>query len=204
MTIGPRTPFLIATMILLPVAGSTPAHAQEEPEHDAGMHEMHMTRLGSVVTDLANDLTQVRDKLVSLAQAIPEGTYDWRPAEGVRSVSEVFRHVASDNYFLPAALGSPAPASTGIQPDSYQSVLDYEARDASRDQVIEALEASFEHLLTALEAADPETLGESVHMFGQDFTRQGVWLLTVTHVHEHLGQMIAYARSNGVAPPWSQ
>jgi uncharacterized damage-inducible protein DinB len=28
--------------------------------------------------------------------------------------------------------------------------------------------------------------------------------LLATHNHEHLGQMIAYARMNGIAPPWSR
>ena len=41
-------------------------------------------------------------------------------------------------------------------------------------------------------------------LFGQPFTMQSAWVLGTTHLHEHLGQLIAYARTNGVKPPWSQ
>jgi hypothetical protein len=46
-------------------------------------------------------------------------------------------------------------------------------------------------------------LGEMLKFFGQDWSRQKAMVLTVTHLHEHLGQSIAYARSNNVTPPWS-
>jgi len=35
-------------------------------------------------------------------------------------------------------------------------------------------------------------------------TRRAMWIGATTHLHEHLGQLIAYARSNGVVPPWSR
>ena len=38
----------------------------------------------------------------------------------------------------------------------------------------------------------------------QKNTTRGVWIVTATHLHEHLGQLIAYARSNNVTPPWSK
>ena len=47
-------------------------------------------------------------------------------------------------------------------------------------------------------------LGDQVKMFGQSFTTQKLWVSGTTHLHEHLGQLIAYARTNGVKPPWSQ
>ena len=35
-------------------------------------------------------------------------------------------------------------------------------------------------------------------------TTRATWIATVTHLHEHLGQLIAGARSNNVTPPWSK
>jgi uncharacterized damage-inducible protein DinB len=157
-----------------------------------------------VLADLLKDVDEVEQKLVGLANAIPDANYGWRPAPGVRSVGEVFKHVAADNYFLPALLGTAAPASTGIKGDSYESVQAYENRQADRAAIIAELQASFAHLKQAMRATPADRMSRETDFFGTKHTLQQVWILTTTHLHEHLGQMIAYARSNGVVPPWSR
>lgn len=137
-----------------------PASAQQEP---------------SLVTDLLRDAAQVEEKLVGLAEAIPESAYAWRPGEGVRSVAELFKHVISDNYLIGGIPGPLPPATTGIDPTDYRTAGAFEARALTKAQIV----------------AEPAT-------------RQQLWILAVTHLHEHLGQGIAYARSNGVVPPWSR
>jgi uncharacterized damage-inducible protein DinB len=158
---------------------------------------------GSLSSDLLKDIGQVESKLVGLAKAIPADKYTWRPGEGVRSVSELFMHISADNYLIPAAAGTPAPAATGVKGDDYNTAVAFEKRPLDRDATIRELEASFKHLKGALAAADAN-MGKTVKMFGQDFTTQQVWILATTHLHEHLGQAIAYARTNGVVPPWSR
>lgn len=158
----------------------------------------------TVMADLTRDVGEVQEKLVGLARAMPQGTYDWRPGEGVRSVAEVFKHVAADNYMIPAIIGVEAPKTTGIDPSDYQTAMAFEARSLTKDQVVAELEASFAHLTEAMAEAGKGDLGEEVMLFGSKSTHQQVWILVTTHVHEHLGQAIAYARSNGVVPPWSR
>lgn len=157
-----------------------------------------------VMADLMTDVAEVQEKLVSLAKAMPEANWNWRPGEGVRSVGEAFQHVAADNYLLPAFVGAAPPAATGIVATDYSTVQKYENRKASRAEAIEALAASFDHLRKVMGETTAAQLGESVTFFGQTVTRQKLWVLTTTHLHEHLGQAIAYARSNGVVPPWSR
>ena len=159
---------------------------------------------GGVMADLARDVSQVEQKLVGLAKAMPENTYAWRPGENVRSVSEVFQHVAADNYLLPAFVGAEPPASTGIKATDYKTVQAYETRRATRSEVIAELEASFAHLKKVMAETKDGQLSEKVSLFGRSMSRQAMWIMTTTHLHEHLGQAIAYARSNGVTPPWSQ
>ena len=175
---------LLAATLALPAA----AAAQQAP---------------NLTADLMQDLQEVEKKVMGLARAIPADKYDWRPGEGVRSVGEVFMHIAADNYLLPAAVGQAAPAATGIKGDDYKTAMAFEKRKMDKDATVAELEKSFAHLRTALQASPATKMGESVKMFGQTFTTQRVWLMTATHLHEHLGQMIAYARSNGVKPPWS-
>jgi uncharacterized damage-inducible protein DinB len=157
----------------------------------------------SLPADLLQDITQVEQKMVGLARAIPESKYNWRPAAGVRSVAEVFKHVAADNYLLPAALGSAPDSATGIKGDDYNTAVAFEKREMSHDAIIAELEKSFAFLKSALQNVTPDVMAKQASLFGQTFNGQQVWVMTVTHAHEHLGQMIAYARSNGVVPPWS-
>ena len=178
----------LAAAALLLVAAA-PAVAQDRP---------------ALVNDLLRDVGDVKGKLVSLSEAMPEDTYDWRPMEGVRSVADVYKHVVSDNYLLAAVAGHAAPASTGIVGDDYRTAVAYERRSMSKAEIVEAVKASFDHLEMALGAASRESLNGNVSVFGMDMTGRGLWILTVTHLHEHLGQSIAYARSNGVVPPWSR
>lgn len=156
----------------------------------------------NLTAELVKDINQVQEKLTGLAKAIPADKWGWRPGEGVRSVGGVFMHVAADNYLLPSGLGTPAPATTGIKPEDYATVQAFENKELSKDATVMELEKSFAHLKTALEGATP--MGDDIQMFGQTFTRTGFLVLLTTHLHEHLGQMIAYARSVGVVPPWSR
>jgi hypothetical protein len=187
-----RPSLAAAALVLL---ASAPVAAQMQ--HDQQMQP-------PLVADLLRDVGDVKSKLVSLAEAMPESTYDWRPMDGVRSMAEVYKHVVSDNYLLAAVAGHPAPESTGIMGDDYGTALAYEARSMSKAEIVAAVKASFDHLEMALGAASMEDLMGNVKVFGQDMTGRGLWILTVTHLHEHLGQSIAYARSNRIAPPWSR
>jgi len=157
----------------------------------------------AAMQDLLADVAQVERKLVGLANEMPAATYDWRPMEGVRSVGEVFLHVAADNYLLPTFDGIAAPASTGVTSD-YATAQAFEQRALSRDEIIAALQVSFGHLKEAMSAAGAKAADREVRLFGRTMTGQAMWILAVTHLHEHLGQAIAYARSNEVVPPWSR
>jgi uncharacterized damage-inducible protein DinB len=149
------------------------------------------------------DLNDVQKKLVDLANAIPESAYAWRPAPGVRSIGEVFQHIAADNYILPVYMGTPAPAATGITAD-YGTAVTYETRRGlTKAQIIADLEASFAHLHRAINVNTDANITENINWFGSQASRLQGMTGTVGHLHEHLGQLIAYARSNGIKPPWS-
>ena len=156
-----------------------------------------------LVADLVRDVGQVERKMIDLAKAVPADKYAWRPGAGVRSVSDLVMHVAADNYLFPAILGTPADPATGITAE-YKTAQAFEQRKISRDSAIVELERSFAFVKKSLSATPEAKLGEKVSMFGQQFTTQQAWLLATIHLHEHLGQFIAYARSNSVTPPWSR
>jgi uncharacterized damage-inducible protein DinB len=158
-----------------------------------------------VMGDLISQVDQVETKIVGLAKAIPEPAYDWRPGDGVRSVSEVFRHVAGENYFVAAKIaGTIPPSATGITGKAHKEALSYEERKMTRAQVISALEQSFAFLKQSMANTPADRLESLTDYSGNKITTRNAWLHTTTHLHEHLGQLIAYARSNRVVPPWSR
>ena len=183
------------------VAVTTGPAAAQQPAATAPASASVPTGL---TADLLTDVSQVEKKMMELARAIPADKYAWRPGQGVRSIGEVVMHVAADNYLFGAMLGNAADPATGIKRDDYKTAQAYERRQVSRDAAIAELEKSFAHLRKTLSATPTARLGEQVSMFGQTFTVQQTWIMAATHLHEHLGQLIAYARSNGVVPPWSQ
>jgi hypothetical protein len=157
----------------------------------------------SFMGDMHKDLIEVEKKFIDLANAIPESAYSWKPGTGnARTLGEVILHVASDNYLLPVYLGAPAPAAIGITGD-YNTAVAFEKRKLSKAQIVADLTASFAHLHRTIGASDAN-LGETITMFWRDYSRRQAVILTVTHIHEHLGNLITYARANNVTPPWSK
>jgi uncharacterized damage-inducible protein DinB len=196
MRSGIRGPLVFAALALACAAPGTEQAAESAAVSAA-------SGANTLSADLLSDISQVEQKMIGLARAIPASKYDWRPAAGVRSVAEVLKHVSADNYLMPAALGNAPDSATGIKGDDYNTAVAFEKREMNHDAIIAELEKSFAFLKTALQNATPDVMTKQASLFGQTFTGQQVWVMTVTHAHEHLGQMIAYARSNGVVPPWS-
>lgn len=135
-------------------------------------------------------------QLLQLADAIPAETFAWRPAPGVRSTSELFMHVAIGNYF---ALGR-----AGLEPSVDPTTLGKEPEKSltGKADVTRFLKDSFDAVRASYPTADKQ---KPVKFFdGRDTTVDGIFLRILVHNHEHMGQAIAYARVNGVAPPWSR
>jgi uncharacterized damage-inducible protein DinB len=143
--------------------------------------------------EFLTDLDEVQKKIIDLATVMPAEKYAWRPARGVRSVSEVYMHIAGGNYFLASFNGMRAPS--------------YDTRSleqiSSKPRVLEELKRSFDHIRAAILMANDSDLDKPIKMFGTDTTVRAGFITALNHLHEHLGQSIAYARMNGVVPPWT-
>jgi len=144
-------------------------------------------------TAYSRNLAFVGDRIVQLAEAIPEDKYGWRPMEGVRSVSEAIMHIAGGNYFLAGRLGASPPE--GVDMENLEKVT-------GKAEVIAALKESLAHMSKAFDAVTDRSA--KIDIFGREGTVEDMMVIAISHVHEHFGQLIAYARSNQVVPPWSQ
>ena len=136
------------------------------------------------------------DKFVRLAEAVPADKYTWRPAPDVRSFAEVFLHVAAANYNLYKLVGTPPPPGFDVK--------GFEKSTTDKAKVIATLKDSFAHARKAITAMPDADLDKSLDWFGGKNTERGILLFITRHAAEHLGQSIAYARSIGVVPPWTE
>jgi len=137
----------------------------------------------------------VSQQLIALAEVIPADKYSWRPAPGVRSVSEVFMHITIANFWLLSVTGPKMPAD--LTEEMEKSVT-------AKADVISWLKRSLDVVKTARAQLKPGDLQRKVKIEGKVVTVDGMYLRIIIHDNEHMGQLVAYARMNGIVPPWSQ
>jgi uncharacterized damage-inducible protein DinB len=142
------------------------------------------------------EVAYYEERYTRLAEAVPAEKYSWRPAEGVRSIGEVYAHIAAANYGLARALGTPLPAGIDLKAVS--------AVGGDKAKTIQTLKDSFAHFRNAMLAIKDSDLNNPQKFFGQDTTVRGAFFMITGHFGEHLGQSIAYARQNGIVPPWTE
>ena len=138
---------------------------------------------------------------MALAKAVPEEKYGWRPAPGVRSFKELLVHIANGNRLL-LNIANNAPAA-GALSQQIEENSQGETAAVSKEKVMQMLRESFALVRSTLDEARAATLNRSADFFGRATTRRGVLTILDTHLAEHEGQLIAYARVNGITPPWS-
>jgi uncharacterized damage-inducible protein DinB len=143
------------------------------------------------------DLQDMQKKYTQLAQSIPADKFTWRPEAGVRSVSELFLHVAAANYNIPTMM-----TGTAADPDFQKD--GYEKSTTDRTKIVDQLNKSFAYAIAAVQKMSNADFAKAEKKLGPDANDGDVIYILVTHNHEHLGQSIAYARVNGVTPPWTE
>ena len=141
------------------------------------------------------EFRHVSEQLVALAEAIPADKYAWRPGDGVRSTSEVIMHIAAANLYLLSFTGRKMESE--VNPD-------FEKKITSKPEVIDWLKRSLAAVKTSHDGTSTAAMHRQVKTFAGPATVADVYQRILIHNNEHMGQLVAYARMNGVAPPWSQ
>lgn len=137
------------------------------------------------------------ERVSQLADAIPEDKYDYRPSDKVRTAGEAVMHVASANYWLSMKMGAQLPAGIDL--------MTFEKSVTGKENIKAALQTSMDFLFASAKNVSEDQLLDDVEFpGGMPMNKRGVMLVALSHVSEHMGQLIAYARANDVVPPWSE
>ena len=165
----------------------------------AADHHEEKPQMTGFLADFAGQVYFVKGRILELEQAFPEDKFSWRPAEDVRSVAEVYMHIAGANYYLVKMSGQKIPSDIDMGDDPQM----WEKSVSGKEDIKKILDRSFEDVSTAVQKIKVADLEKMVKVFGMEMTMRNFMLSMLSHMHEHHGQAIAYARTNGVIPPWS-
>ena len=141
------------------------------------------------------DLQGVNKKCVDLAQALPGDKFTWRPSPDTRSFAEVFLHVAGERYAILSLMGANPPAGFKAR--------EFEKSTTDKDRIVEDLNQSWDFANKTISSMSNADFAKPLPKLGPQANDGDVVYILVADAHEHLGQLIAYARQNGVVPPWT-
>jgi len=150
--------------------------------------------------DLLMSLGFLGGQIVSLEEAMPQAKFAWRPKKGVRSVAELYLHIAGAIYYLTGVIGREAPPDV----QALMKANKWESQTTKKDEIKTILTTAFAYLRNTIVETPDADLEKQVKFMGRDMSERLLLMATQFHSAEHLGQAIAYARINGVVPPWSK
>lgn len=184
--------FFVVLFLMLGMSVSTPASAQNS---DAAASVDHTAPSYDMKAQSLEDLGRVQKKFVDLANAVPADKMTWRPAPDARSFAEVFLHVAGERYGILALMGATPPASFDGKA--------FEKSTTDRAQIIDDLNKSWDFNKNTINGMTNADFAKLLPKLGPQANAGDVIYILVADAHEHLGQLVAYARENGIVPPWT-
>ena len=146
-----------------------------------------------IQSEAAADWVSMKDRIMKIAEAMPEDKFSYRPTGPQRTYGEQILHVAGANIGFLGSLGGNATAPT----------INREA--TAKAEIVKALADSFDYGTAVINEQSDETMLQLVDArFLGESTRARVISFLLGHTWDIYGQMAVYLRLNGVVPPASQ
>lgn len=156
---------------------------------------------GPFQRDLLGIYSYTQNQVLQLLEAFPQNKMAWRPSPGARSVAETFLHIAFANYgMIKMATGKEPAADAGWE----MNPAKWEKKTTNKAEIRKILDQSFAHAHEVLSTVPDADLDKMVNMMGHEMSARAVLIILASHLNEHLGQEVAYARMNKIVPPWSK
>ena len=157
------------------------------------------TSLSGFRAEYLSQLDGVKKEILDLENAVPQEKFSWRPMEGVRSVSEVYLHISGSVYLILGFANYESPKEI-----SYSGKRkEWETATTNKGEIQKSLVQAFDFLSSTVTKISDDDLEKKFQLFGKESTLRNALMTIMNHLHEHLGQSIAYARTNGIVPPWT-
>lgn len=148
----------------------------------------------SLQSELLKDWTNMKDRMMKIADAMPEDKFGFKPTPAQRSFGEQMMHVATANVGLIKVLGAKAAAPT------------LNAKATAKAEILKALGDSYDYGVAAISEQTNESLVQIVEgprFLGSSTKARVVWS-TIGHAWDEYGVVTTYLRLNGIVPPASR
>jgi hypothetical protein len=186
---------MFLAVLLLFVAVGSVANGASAQSSDASASADHTAPSYDMKGQSLADLQVVQKKFVDLANAIPADKFTWRPSADSRSFAEVYLHVAGERYGILGLMGATAPSGFDRKT--------FEKSTTDRARVVDELNKSWEFAQKTINGMSNGDFAKLLPKLGPQANAGDVIYILVADAHEHLGQLVAYARVNGIVPPWT-
>lgn len=200
-------PVALAQTNSIPTA-TNPGDARQIPSPNSSGRAMPIPSPGAVIdpaTSMEGVLSAAEKDIVALAEAMPADKYTFAPKNsdftgalrpdynGVRTFGQEVAHIAMGNYLYAAFSMNGKPS---VDPMAVN-------KGADKATAVAALKASFAAMHAAVAALTPANAFEHAGR-GPNDTRVSTLAGGLAHQRDHYGQLVEYARMNGITPPASQ
>jgi uncharacterized damage-inducible protein DinB len=140
-----------------------------------------------LTTTLSIFRSNMQNKIMNAADAMPESKYSYRPTKDVRSFGEIVTHVADISYYLCSnakGVASPATATT----------------KGSKTEIVAYLKGAFRYCDGVYSGFTDAHLNDPADFWG--FKTNKMFILTQAGNHDalHYGNLVTYLRLNGLEP----
>lgn len=186
---------LLWTALFLAVSLSAWANPSAQQPTDTASAADHTAPSYDMKAQSLLDLAAVQKKFVDLADAVPADKFTWRPSADSRSFAEVFLHVAGERYGILGMMGA-------AKPEGFDGKT-FEKSTTDKARIIAELNKSWAFSAKTIQGISNTDFAKLLPKLGPQANEGDVVYILVADAHEHLGQAVAYARENGIVPPWT-
>lgn len=143
-----------------------------------------------IVGPLRTQWDTTKKLVMDMAGAIPEAKYDYKPTPEVRTFREQFIHLISENYNFMGSVAGDKPVDRA----KFDSLK-------TRDEILKSLQESYDYGTKVLANLTDEKAVETISFRNQQVLRWVPFLLNIADNMDHYGNLVVYARLNGIVPP---
>jgi uncharacterized damage-inducible protein DinB len=137
--------------------------------------------------------SNAKNMILRSADKIPENLWSFQPTPEVRTIGQLFAHVADGQYEFCGGANDGNAIDKGIEKSA-----------KTKAEIMGALKDAFAFCEAAYSKMTDASAVETVKFFGRDMTRIGIMDFNITHTMEHYGNLVTYMRLKNIVPPSSE
>ncbi|MBS1855321.1 MAG: DinB family protein [Acidobacteria bacterium] len=133
-----------------------------------------------------------KNDVLGSVDKIPDDLWSYRPTPDVRTVGQLFAHIADGQYEFCGVVAEGKVVSKGIEKTA-----------TTKAEIVPALKEAFAYCDAAYTKLTDANAAEIAPLFGMRITKLGAMDFNTAHNMEHYGNLVTYMRLKGIVPPSS-